>query len=77
MVGLRGRYNARGDFLMTAIPVADELTTSTERLFVPQIVDSGGYTTQFLLFNGQPVSSSAGSIELFSQTGDPLNIPLQ
>ena len=77
LVGLRGRYNERGDFLMTAVPAVDELTTPTERLFVPQIVDSGGYTTQFVLFNGQPVSSSAGSIELFSQTGDPLNIPLQ
>ena len=77
VVGLRARYNERGDFLMTAVPAVDELTTPTERLFVPQIVDSGGYTTQFLLFNGQPVSSSAGSIELFSQTGDPLNIPLQ
>jgi hypothetical protein len=78
VVGLRGRYNERNDFLMTTTPPVNETTAaSTAGLFFPHIVDSGGYTTQFILFSGQPGQSSSGTVQLFSQSGGALNLTLR
>ena len=77
LVGFRGRYNERRDFLMTAIaPVNEELPASSAPLFFPQVADSGGYTVQFVLFSAQPGQSS-GKLSLFSQLGADLNIMLR
>ena len=72
VVGLRGRYNARGDFLITSVPPVDEnsFASASERLF-PHFADGGGYTTQFILFNGSAAGSSTGVLGLFSPDGDP------
>src|SRR5262249_19241456 len=53
VVGLRGRYNERGDFLITTTPPTNESAppSSTELLF-PHLANGGGYTTQFILFSG-------------------------
>ena len=69
VVGLRGRYNERGDFLITTLPPTEEATqgSSTEVIF-PHIVDGGGYTTQFILFSGAAGQTSAGTV-LFRATG--------
>ena len=77
-VGLRGRYNERGDFLITTTPPVNESASpARSMLLFPHIVDSGGYTTQFILFSGQPGVSSSGIIQLFSQMGGALNLTLQ
>jgi hypothetical protein len=74
MIGLRARYNERGDFLITTVPPVDETqaATSAESVF-PHFADSGGYSTQFILFGagGQP---SVGSLRSVSPGGQPLNL---
>jgi hypothetical protein len=74
MIGLRARYNERGDFLITTVPPVDETqaATSAEWLF-PHFADSGGYSTQFILFgaSGQP---SAGNLRSVSPGGQPLSL---
>jgi sugar lactone lactonase YvrE len=78
VVGLRGRYNERNDFLITTTPPINEATpATTERLFFPQIVDGGGYMTQFILISGQPGQSSSGTMQWFSQSGEALGLALQ
>jgi len=71
VTGLRGRYNERGDFLITTTPPRnDALRASSTQLIFPHIVSGGGYTTQFMLY-GQPAS---GQIFFNSQNGSPLSI---
>jgi sugar lactone lactonase YvrE len=78
VVGLRGRYNERGDFLITTTPAVDEAAApSSTPLFFPHIADSGGYTTQFILFSGRPGQVSSGTMQLFSQFGGAMNLNLQ
>jgi hypothetical protein len=74
VIGLRARYNERSDFLITTTPASNEAAPpSTATLFFPHIVDSGGYTTQFILFSGNAGQSSSGVMRLFSQSGAPLS----
>ncbi len=78
VVGLRGRYNERRDFLITTTPPADEAKTGLPAdLFLPQVVDGGGYTTQFVLFSRQAASASTGFLTLFSADGNAWNLPLR
>ena len=78
VVGVRCRYNERSDLLVTVMPAVHEATTpSTAPLYFPHIVDSGGYTTQFVLFTGQSGSASSGTIRLFSQGGGALTLELE
>ena len=76
VVGLRGRYNERGEFLMsTAQPVDESASSISSELFFPHFVQSGGLTTQFVLF---PVANlpTSGRLEFFLQTGQRMNLPL-
>jgi hypothetical protein len=75
IVGLRGRYNERQDFLTTTTqPTNEGDPVSTADLFFPHFADGGGYTTQFILFNGSIDQSSSGLIRFLSQTGQVLTI---
>ncbi len=73
VAGLRTRYNERQDFLITTTPPTNEAApvSLSESLF-PHLADGGGYTTQFILFSGSPGQSSAGSLILVDQSGQPL-----
>ena len=75
VVGLRGRTNERGDFLIATTSPVDESGTasSTEWLF-PHIVDSGGYSTQLILFSGVRGQSATGTLGFVSQSGADLNL---
>jgi hypothetical protein len=76
VVGLRTRHNERLDFLITTTPPTDEAApASSEERFFPQVADGGGYTTQLVLYSGQPGAAS-GTIRLLSPSGGPLNVPL-
>jgi hypothetical protein len=77
LIGLRGRYNERNDFLITTVPASDEsaATTSAEFSF-PHLADSGGYTTQFVLF-GSSGQASSGNLRLFTAGGQPLPLDLR
>ncbi|HYR90837.1 MAG TPA: hypothetical protein VE422_42640 [Terriglobia bacterium] len=74
-IGLRGRYNERGDFLISTTPaLADNAPAATGELVFPHIATGGGYTTEFLLLNRG--SESAGTVSIFSQSGDKLPLPI-
>jgi hypothetical protein len=73
VVGLRGRSNERGDFLITTIPVSNDaaaVATPFETIF-PHIVIGGGYTTQFVLFGSGPDGSSSGNLVFVGTNGSP------
>ena len=75
MVGLRGRTNERSDFLLTTTPPSNEADASTSAdLFFPQIADSGGWTTQFVVFSGTTGQASAGTLQFLDQNGDALDL---
>jgi hypothetical protein len=75
-IGLRTRYNERGDFLISTTPaIADNTPTSTDESVFPQVVSGSGYTTDFILLN--PAGESQGALSLKSQAGTelPLFVP--
>jgi len=83
VVGLRGRYNQRGDFLITTTPPTNEAgpPSSAEQLF-PHLIngDQGGgsiWTTQFILFSGTAGQAVSGNLRFFKQNGSPFNLTLQ
>ena len=74
-VGLRLAINQRGDILVTTTPSGDEnAAPSVSDLFFPHFVDSGGWTTQFILFSGSPGQPAAGLIRFTGQDGQPLEL---
>ena len=71
VVGLRGRTNERGDFLMTSIPPINESVSPASATFFPHIADGDGWSTEFILFGGTAGQSSAGQLRFFRQSGEP------
>jgi hypothetical protein len=73
MIGLRGTYNERGDFLITTTPPANETTPVQpgSELMFPHIVSGGGYTTEVTLFNGTDKTQNRGSIYVRGRDGLP------
>jgi len=78
VVGLRTRSNERRDFLITTTSPSDEgAPAGTSELYFPHLADSGGYTTQIILYSGSANQTASGSIQFFTQSGQPLNLTLQ
>jgi hypothetical protein len=78
VIGLRGRYNERADFLITTTqPTLENVPATNAELFLAHFVNGGGYTTQFVMFNGSNDQSHSGMLRLFDQSGLPLNLSLQ
>lgn len=82
VVGLRGRYNERQDFLVTTIPPVNEddfyfsqVLHFSDFLF-PHFPDGGGYTTQFVLFSGWTVGAGSGALRFFTNAGTPFPLTL-
>ena len=74
VVGLRGRYNERGDFLTTTItPVNESAPVPLAEFLFPHFVSGGGYTTQFMLFSGFAGQMSSGTLHFFSQSGQTIH----
>jgi hypothetical protein len=74
VLGLRGEYNERSDFLITTSMPASEVTLgSSAEAFFPHLADGGGYTTEFVLFSGSPGLASSGLLRFFTQAGAPSN----
>jgi sugar lactone lactonase YvrE len=69
VIGLRGHYNERMDFLITTAPPSNEAAPLPSALYFPQIADGDGYTTEFILFSSQPGQSPRGTLRFFSQSG--------
>ena len=78
VAGLRGRYNERQDFLITTVPVNQELTQgSSAELLYPHIVDAGGYTTQFILLNTVSGQTSSGTVRFKTIGGQVYDLTVQ
>ena len=78
VVGLRGRYNERGDFLITTTtPVNESGTPTSTTTFFPHLVDGNGYTTQFILFSGMASQSTSGTLRFFKASGEATSVPAQ
>ena len=75
IVGLRLRYNRRGELKMTTTLPSDETRASTmgDRFF-PHIVDSAGWSTQFILFSGTAGQASSGTLSYFDTAGKPFEL---
>ena len=74
-VGLRLAINPRNDILVTTTPPVDESAAPIKSdLFFPHFVDSGGWTTQFILFSGSPSQTASGVIRFTGQDGQPLEL---
>jgi hypothetical protein len=78
VTGLRARFNERQapELLVSAFPAFDEAAASASELIFPQIVDAGGYSTQFALI-GVRSAQSAGTLRFLSQAGQPLPLPVR
>ena len=78
VVGLRGRTNERGDYLITTTaPVNENASQSTAELFFPHFADGGGYTTQFILFGGSPTQLPDGALLFVNQSGQNTTLNLK
>lgn len=77
-VGLRLRYNERGDVLTTTTPPTNENTAPTNtELFFPHLVDGDGWTTQFILFSGGAGQTSNGLLRFIKQDGSAFGLSLR
>jgi hypothetical protein len=78
MVSLRIRYNERRNLLITTIPATNEASPATGAdLIFPHILDRGGYTTQFILFNYVPNQTPSGTLRFVSQSGQALSLNIR
>jgi hypothetical protein len=76
VVGLRGRVNERGEFLMTTTDPTNEQAPASSKTVLPHIVDGGGYTTQFIFYSGSASQPASGDMRMYSQTGTSLSLSL-
>ena len=75
VMGLRGRYNEVGNFLITTTPpVSESVPPSPGDLFFPHWVNSPSYTTHFVLYSSLPGQRVLGRLEYLSQWGELLNL---
>lgn len=73
-VTLRLTANQRGDNLFSTLPVADLNNPPTGMLYLPQVVNGGGFTTQIISIS---TSSGAGTetISFMNDNGQAINVP--
>ncbi len=69
---MRSRCNERNDFLTATFPIADMTQPAAAPIIFPQIVDAGGYMTQFILIGAGGESSV--TLSFHSADGKPLAI---
>lgn len=75
VTGLRLRVNENGDLLTTTMPAINEQASANAgELVFPHVVDRGGYTTQFILFNTTPLNVTVGTVEFYDENGRLLNV---
>jgi len=78
VAGIRGRYNERGDFLITTVPLSTQLSAgSASEVVFPHIAEGGGYTTQFVLFNAVADRALSGTVLFRTTGGQRLDLTVQ
>src|SRR5262249_49483302 len=69
--------NARGDQVLTTLPVADlTRVDSPASLVFPQIAIGSGFSTRLILINRSSTAASSGSLAFYQSDGSPMVIPL-
>ncbi len=77
IVGLRLRVNEKGEIKMTTTPPSNEMDVSTTaETFFPHLADSGGWSTQFILYSGTAGQASSGTLRFIDATGQPLDLSI-
>jgi hypothetical protein len=74
VVGLRGRYNERHDFIVSTTPPVDEKNANALELFLPHFVDGGQYSTQFILFGAKAQDRPSGVMRFYQQSGQSMQV---
>jgi hypothetical protein len=72
-VTLRLTANQRGEDLYSTLPVVDLNNPPTGPLYLPQIADGGGFTTQIILIDTSP-SSGTVTMNFFNDSGGSVPI---
>ncbi len=75
--GLRGHYTEGSSpvLLMSGMPAFNESSApSPSDLVFPQVVDSGGFTTQIVVFSGSAGQRGTGNLRFYSPAGQPLTL---
>ena len=77
IVALRLRVNEKGEIKVTTLAPSNEMDPSTlaDRFF-PHLADSGGWSTQFILFSGTAGQASSGTLTFIDVFGQPLDLPI-
>jgi hypothetical protein len=76
VAGLRGRYNERGDFIITTTAPVSEQPGSAGDAYFGHFADGGGFTTQFVVFSGAG-APTAGNVRFASQAGQAMGLKLE
>jgi hypothetical protein len=74
LVTLRLTHNERGEEIYSTLPVADLNNPPVGPLFIPQVVDGGGFTTQIILINTSNGGETVG-ITFISPGGSTVVVP--
>jgi hypothetical protein len=70
VIGLRGRYNERGDLLLTSTPPYDESTTPSAEVEFPHFISGNGFSTELVLLSTGTIQT--GSMYVLAQDGTTL-----
>ena len=73
IVAVRLRVNEKGEIKVTTLAPSNEMdpATSADRFFT-HLADSGGWSTQFILFSGTAGQASSGTLTFIDASGQPL-----
>ena len=75
IVALRLRVNANGEIKVTTLAPSNERDPSvSEDRFFTHLADSGGWSTQFILFSGTAGQASSGTLTFIDASGQPLDL---
>ena len=75
VVSLRLRYNERGELLITTTPPSNEGDNPpTSELLFPDLVNGGGFTTQFIVFSGSAGQASSGKLSFLKPDGTAFSL---
>ena len=78
IVALRLRVNKNGEIKVTTLTPSNERDPSTsEERFFAHLADSGGWSTQFILFSGTAGQASTGTLSFIDTEGKPLDLTSQ
>jgi hypothetical protein len=73
-MGLRGRLNERSEFIMTTTSPMNENSAAAQQIVFPEVVNGGGFLTEFVLYNGVPGEPASGTLDLRDQSGASMNM---